>query len=352
MAEPALSLDEFFGALSFLGIGTVPLRPVADEQRKVLAGLAGYDPLRLAATFGGLLTLPELQSNCIRLEVLVHLSLALAGGARKPNDKLVAQLFTALGDGIAGRQEDPAEDVFVSLIRTRRGNFRILEGVWEASGFYLERVVNSLELIPPGKRYDHMREAVYGLLRLSDAVCERAKLTRYELGNTVAQDSLSGKILSGLSSLRRTIRFTDAELKALGISVEHLGEFGFDAATRKGLIDDKIGHSTLERYPLAYRNGKVFVLLPTAISPAIRRYVIEELDTPKLREAFAATLGIAYTTSSRTPRSWDFTPGRPHNFREQRRACLLARRHASIAVSTSILCSSSIRLMASKAMAW
>src|ERR1700688_1973641 len=112
MTEPTLGLDELFGALSFLGIGNVPLRPVADEQRKALSVLGDYDPLRLAATFSGLLTVPDLQSNCIRLEVLVHLSLAFGGGTRKPNEKLVAQLFTALGDGIAGRQEDPAEDVF------------------------------------------------------------------------------------------------------------------------------------------------------------------------------------------------------------------------------------------------
>src|SRR5665213_112584 len=244
MAEPALSLDELFGALSFLGIGNVPLRPIADEQQKALSGLSGYDPLKLAAMFSGLLTVPELQSTCIRLEVLVHLSLALGGGTRKPNDKVVAQLFNALGNGIAGRQEDPAEDVFVSLVRTRRGNFRVIEGVWESSGFYLERVVNAIELIPPGRRYDHMREAVYALLRLSDEVCERAKLTRFDLGNTIPQESLGGKVLSGLRSFQRTVRFSDAELKALNISVEHLGEFGFDAATREGLIDEKIGHST------------------------------------------------------------------------------------------------------------
>jgi hypothetical protein len=103
MADAALGLDKLFGALSFLGIGNVPLRPIADEHRKALSALDDYDPLRLAATFSGLLTLPELQSNCIRLEVLVHLSLALGGGTRKPNEKLVGQLFTALGSGIVGR---------------------------------------------------------------------------------------------------------------------------------------------------------------------------------------------------------------------------------------------------------
>jgi hypothetical protein len=294
MAEPALSLDEFFGALSFLGIGNVPLRAVADQNRHTLATLGDYDPLRLAASFSGLLTVPDLQSNCIRLEVLVHLSLGLGGGTRKPNANLVAQLFAKLGNGIVGRQEDPAEDVFVSLVRTRRGNFRILEGVWESSGFYLERVINALELIPPGRRYEHIREAVYALLRLSDTICERAKLVRYTLGNTIPQESLSTKLLSCLGSFRRIIRFSDADLKALSISPEHIGEFGFDASTREGLIDEKIGHSTLERYPLAYRNGEIFVLLPTALSAAIRRYVVEQLNTPKLREAFAATLGLTY----------------------------------------------------------
>lgn len=294
MTEPALNLDEFFGALSFFGIGNVPLRPIAEQHAQTFSALSEYDPLRLAATFSGLLTVPELQSNCIRLEALVHLAFALGEGSRKPNDKLIGKLFSALGNGIAGRQEDPAEDVFVSVIRTSRGNFRIFEGIWESSAFYLERVVSGIELIPPGKRYDHMREAVFALLRLSDAICERAKLARYELGNAIPQASLSTKILSGLGSFRRVIRFSDADLAALGISVAHLDEFGFDVAAREGLLDEKIGHSTLERYPLAYRNGELFVLLPTAISAAIRRYVVEELDTPKLRDAFARTLGIAY----------------------------------------------------------
>ena len=316
MAEPALSLDEFFGALSFLGIGNVPLRPIADQHRQTLSGLEGYDPLRLAATFASLLTVPELQSNCIRLEVLIHLSLALGGGTRKPNDKLVAKLFSALGDGIAGRQEDPAEDVFVSVIRTRRGNFRILEGVWESSGFYLERAVHALELIPAGGRYNHMREAVYALLRLSDVICERAKLKRYQSGNTIPEERLNAKALAGLRSSRRLVRFSGADLAALGISAEHLREFGFDAATREGLGDEQIGHSTLERYPLAYRNGRLFVLLPTAISACIRRYIVEQMDTPKLREAFTATLGHTYAKMiSETP-LLGLSSGAPAEFRK------------------------------------
>ena len=314
MAEPALNLDDFLAAVPIFGIGEVPLQPIADAHRPTLATLDSFDPLRLAATFAGLLTVPELQSNCIRLEVLVHLSLALGGGNRKPNNKIVSRLFTEFGNGIAGRQEDPAEDVFVSLIRTPRGNFRVLEGVWESAGFYLQRIVNALELIPVGARYDDVRETVYGLLRLSDAVCGRAKLSRYQLGNEIPQESLGKKILDASGSLRRIVKFTEAELRACGVSVDHLAEFGFDPAARAGLVEDKIGHSSLERNPVLYRNGAFFLLLPTAVSAAIRRYVVEAMEAAGLREVFAKTLAFEYATLfSNTPLLW-LSSGAPVEF--------------------------------------
>jgi hypothetical protein len=289
-----LNLDDFLAAVPFFGIGVVPLRPIADEHQQALSALGSFDPLRLAATFAGLLTVPEVQSNCIRLEVLVHLSLAFGGGNRKPNDKIVSRLFSDFGKGIAGRQEDPAEDVFVSLIRTPHGNFRVLEGIWESAGFYLQRIINALELIPAGARYDNMRETVYSLLRLSDAVCERAKLSRYQLGNEIPQESLSQKIFGASGSLRRIVKFTEAELRDYGVSVDHLAEFGFDPAARAGLVEEKIGQSSLERNPIVYRNGEFFLLLPTAVSAAIRRYIVEKMEAAGLRETFAKTLAFEY----------------------------------------------------------
>ena len=38
--------------------------------------------------------------------------------------------------------EDPAEDVFASLVSTPSGNFKILEGIREANGFHLQRILN------------------------------------------------------------------------------------------------------------------------------------------------------------------------------------------------------------------
>jgi len=322
MAGPALNLDGFLAALPFFGIGVVPLRPIADEQRQILTALDSFDPLRLAATLAGLLTVPELQSNCIRLEILTHLALAFGGGKRKPNDKIVSRLFSEFGNGIAGRQEDPAEDVFVSLVRTPRGNFRVLEGTWESAGFYLQRVVDALELVPAGGRYDPMRAAVYSLLRLSDAVCERAKLYRYQLGNEIPQKAISKKLLDASGSLRRIVKFTEAELRALGVSIEYLAEFGFNPAARAGLVEEKIGHSTLERNPVVFRNGEFFILLPTAVSVAIRRYVVEQMEATGLRETFAKTLAFEYARLFSNTPLLGLDSGAPIEFRRTEAALL------------------------------
>ena len=44
--------------------------------------------------------------------------------------------------------EDPSEDVFVTLVNTPRGNYRIFEGISEGAGFYLQRVLNVIEKMP------------------------------------------------------------------------------------------------------------------------------------------------------------------------------------------------------------
>jgi hypothetical protein len=237
---------------------------------------------------------PELQSNCIRLEALAHLSLLRGRGHRKPNDKVIARLFADFGKGWLGLQEDPAEDVSVSLIRTPRGNFRVLEGIWESAGFYLQRTLNALQLVSRESLFDHINDRVYTLLRLSDAVCERAKLARYQLGNQIPQDKLDGKVINSLSSLRRIVRFKESDLAELGIRPEHLAVFGFDPITRSQLADELIGHSTLERYPIAHHNGEYFLLLPTAVSATIRRYIVEEMGELGLRDAFASTMAYEY----------------------------------------------------------
>jgi len=294
MTKAAEKLNDLWARMQDFPFGSIPLESVQSENKQIGAWLGAFDPIHLATTFGGLLTVPELQSNCIRLEVLVHLGLALGQGRRKPNERLAARLFSELGKGTTGHLEDPAEDVFVSSIATPRGNFRILNGVWESAGFYVQRVVNALDSVPPGGRFDHMRESVYELLKLSDLVCGRAGVLRNQLGNPTPEPVLPRKARASLHALRRIVKFTESDLAAHGISVPHLAEFGFDPSTRAALTKETVGCSSLERYPVTYRNGEYYFLLPTAASTAIRRFIIEEMDCLGLRETFARTLSFEY----------------------------------------------------------
>src|SRR5208283_176314 len=109
---------------------------------KLISELKTMDPARTAATFAGLLTFPELQANCFRIEVLVHLAIACCDGRSGPTTSFLRRSFEQLGNGFCGKIEDPAEDIFVSLVNTPNGNFRIFEGIREGTGFYLQRILN------------------------------------------------------------------------------------------------------------------------------------------------------------------------------------------------------------------
>jgi hypothetical protein len=293
MDESDFNFDAVLSAM-MANITAVPLRALAAEHAAAFEKLAEFDPVKLAATFGGLLTVPELQSSSIRLEALTHLALAMGRGSRKPSAVIVKKVFGQLRKGVAGRAEDPAEDIFVSLVVTPRGNFRVLDGTWESASFFLQRVINTVEAMPNSSGYNELRENIYALLRLSEVVCERAGLERYQLGNDIPEAAMPARLLESLSSLRGRVHFTRAELDGLGVSLDDLLPFIIDPRARLGLLDERIGHTTLERYPVAWRNDDLHLLLPTAVTVAIRRYVIERMEAAGMRHTFVTGMAIEY----------------------------------------------------------
>jgi hypothetical protein len=60
--------DLNFLSAMMASITAVPLRALAAEHAAAFEKFAEFDPVKLAATFGGLLTVPELQSSSIRLD--------------------------------------------------------------------------------------------------------------------------------------------------------------------------------------------------------------------------------------------------------------------------------------------
>jgi hypothetical protein len=114
--------------------GSQKLSSAVSENPALLAMLRQHHPIKTAITFAGLLTQKRLQSNCLRLEVLVHLSLACCQGDKTPVARFTSHAFKAVGRDTHGRMEDPAEDVFVSSVHTPRGNYRVLVSLSPKSG--------------------------------------------------------------------------------------------------------------------------------------------------------------------------------------------------------------------------
>src|SRR5437867_146107 len=157
--------------------------PITSSETAALASaLTTYDARATITRAAALLTVPHLQANALRLEILVHLAASKCGGHKEPRSQdLESWLNDDLGQGEIATLEDPPEDVFVSNIETPEGNFRIFEGLWENNDYYLQVTIDTLlSRQAPAECRDLLLPAL-ALLRLSDTVAQRLKLSRWHV---------------------------------------------------------------------------------------------------------------------------------------------------------------------------
>lgn len=280
-------------AMAAMG-SSVSIGPLAAKLPHLTRTLAHYCPVKTAAAFGGLLLQTRLQSNCLRLEALVHLCLSLGKGVRAPTHSLLSQGFTSVGT-LCGYLEDPREDVFVGNVHSRRGNYRVLEGIWEGATFYLQRVVNMVDSLPEEGYFKGITDTVHALLKLSDIVCERAGLARNDIGPDGRNHVLPKSLGEKSDRLRNLVALSKDDLASYGLAVGSLGPFIFDPRIRRSLLDQAISNTALEAAPLVIKDGMLTLLLPTAVSVAIRRFVVRALGAQDNRDIFLRQLGREYS---------------------------------------------------------
>ena len=99
----------------------VPLN--ASELKPTARFLRKYDLRSTVTQLSGLLTMPALQANTIRIETLVHLAVAYCRGSLKPGlSEMSYWLNRQLGRTQIASLEEPVEDVFVTNVETPEGN--------------------------------------------------------------------------------------------------------------------------------------------------------------------------------------------------------------------------------------
>jgi hypothetical protein len=272
----------------------IAIEGIAEGCPEVIADLQQLEPVQTAATLAGLLAVPDLQANCIRLEALVHLAVAYCKGRAAPTEAFVRRNFDRLNKGYCGRVEDPAEDQFAILVNTPRGNFRIFQGVREGAGFYLQRILNIVEDMPDRAPFKRIRESVECLLKLSEAVATRAGVSENILGREMPLATVPAELVDRLSNASGSVRFSEDELAGLKIPKDSLTDFVFSLDGQSQLRAQTLGHSDLERRPVAVHDGSFYLLLPTAVASAITRLVVESVSSMRLEDSFERALSNEY----------------------------------------------------------
>ncbi|MCW5202897.1 hypothetical protein VU12_08140 [Desulfobulbus sp. US4] len=275
---------------------SVTLEEVALANKPLVRDLAKYDPVIAVPLLASLLTVPEYQSNCIRLEILVALAVVHCRGRKKANIAEAIRWFSLIGRSQCVSGEDPAEDVFVSLVYDSNGDYRLIEGAWESAGFYTQRVLDVVATMPDIKRFWQIKRRVRALLVISDIVCEKAGLCRYQLGSDELHSVLSSRMLPRRNALISRVKISFAELEEHGISLDEIKPFILSPKMHNELPTQEVELSLLNRRPLIVHNAKYLtVALPTAISVAVRDYVIANIIEGGLVETFDQKLAQRYS---------------------------------------------------------
>lgn len=278
------------------GVGSWPanFQNIAEKNKEFITTLRRFHPVKSAIAFGSLLTQKELQPNCLRLEILVHLCIAYGNGSCTVTTSLLRDGFNVIGNTY-GHLEDPPEDIFVGNIYSRRGNYRVLEGLWESATFYLQRLINMVDDLPEEEPFfQHISKSVHALLKLSDIVCERANLKRNDYEDNKKSSALSGHIARKHHELSSLLTFTIEQLESSGINIDNLSPFIYRPEQRNKILTQEFSHTDVERQPLVWHENKIFLILPTAVTLTVRRFIIESLGTGQNRNIFIDHLSREY----------------------------------------------------------
>jgi hypothetical protein len=285
--ENLIALGSVFAA------SNITVEQIADEQRTTVVELASLNRLSAISTLAAMLASPALQSNAYRLEAMVHLAVIHADGRRHPSPAFVQRAFGRLGNGICGRLEDPAEDVFSTSVHCRTGNYTVFEGLREGNGFYLQRVLDVIDGMPEREPFGGLRRSVSALLALSDAVASRANVTEYIMGESQPLSAVPRRIVDQLGRMREWVRFRPDELEEHRVSIEALKPFMFEIPASR-ISQQALGQTFLEKCPVLRIGDSICLALPTAVGSAVTRFVIERVRSLRLLRTFERALAREY----------------------------------------------------------
>lgn len=253
---------------------------------------------RVLRLIAGLMLDPHYHPNTLRLEVVLHLAWMHAEGSKGPKrDDVDRWLNQTMRKSYVSSLEDPAEDVFVGNVITRRGNNHVLMGVTEAGDFNVQQVLDVCYAMKAGDpTLEDIIAAAEAVLSLSHAATERAGLSRFAQSKGSSKEKLIGITAPKLERLAKAVTFDESDLRQLQIDPALLQQFVFDPEEIGNLATQTIGHSSADRYPI-WRSGDMWLLAyPAGVTSAVRRFVLEKLKSAGHLQLFSDNLRSAQTS--------------------------------------------------------
>ncbi|MDE0001131.1 MAG: hypothetical protein OXQ29_00355 [Rhodospirillaceae bacterium] len=280
------------------------IRGIVTRQAQSVRSLRKFSFPAVAALLAGLLTRPENHTATSRIEALLHLAALACRGRKKPGPRHLREWLTAIDEDPIAKLEIPVEDVFVSNVDAWFGNARLFEGRWENNADFVAACTDTLLRLV--EEHPWAREAlghIMALLRVSEAVAERAGAARYTRTESMPAEKVALRVSTAQESSRH-VDFSDDDLAAIGVEPGTLGPFVIENDQAGSLAGQAMGHSALERRPLVRSRGCTTMALPTAVGAAVRRFAIEQAAAAGDLRLFQSTCHLAQF--SRT-----FLVGRP-----------------------------------------
>lgn len=246
--------------------------------KNLSSSLKDYNFKFTVPKLSGLLTLPSLQANNFRIELLVHLAVIHCKGRKNPS---LTQLTKWLNDYVENTEinllEDPAENVFVTNIETHVGNFRIFEGTWISNNYSLQVILDTIYNSKHFHVYNYILKPAIALLMLSDEIANRSKLKRWHFEESLPQNPIDIFANPGSRNSSQNVTFSEQDLYSIGLNKKIFEPFIFAPENRSKLQNERFGNSSLERSPLIDFQGNLVFALPNATSISIRRYILSSL---------------------------------------------------------------------------
>ena len=271
-------------------------KEVASENNALVRNLAKYSPESAIPMITALLTLPKYQSICIRLETLATLAVVYCKGRNLARTVDVSRWLHMIQQTRIVLADTAMRDVFVHLVRFEGRAYRVIGGNRVSTGFFLQRILDVVECMPDQECGALGKETVKALLVMSDQICARSGLYRYQADPDIVVQRISATDLPSEEVLRSRTTFSLEDLGKTGIDPKLLETLILDKQSQKEIRSQKFEANNLLRKQLHWSTeDRLCVTLPSALAVTIREYIVSSCIDQELVDEFDRLLVTSYS---------------------------------------------------------